>query len=71
AAFVGAVRHVQSDRRFDKNVRQLMHVSFKVAAEIGARYLDAIKSHRESVSKNVTENLFERHLKPLFVGSGR
>jgi len=71
AAFVGAVRHVQSDRRFDKNVRQLMHVSFKVAGEIGTRYLDAIRSHRESVSRNVTQNLWERHLKPLFVGSDR
>ena len=31
------------------------------------RYLEALQTHRTSVAKNVTENLYERHLKPLFV----
>jgi hypothetical protein len=48
-------------------MRQLVHVGFRVAAKMGDRYLDALDKHRASVSRNVTENLWERHLKPLFV----
>jgi glucuronate isomerase len=34
---------------------------------MGDRYLDALEKH-EAVAKNVTENLFERHMKPLLLG---
>jgi hypothetical protein len=33
---------------------------------MGARYLDALEAHRDHVDRNVTENLLERHLRPLF-----
>jgi hypothetical protein len=46
----------------------LLHVSFKVAAKMGDRYLNALKKHEDVVAKNVTENLFERHMKPLLLG---
>jgi tagaturonate epimerase len=45
-----------------------MHVSFKVAAKMGGRYLNALKKHEVIIAKNVTENLFERHMKPLLLG---
>ena len=48
--------------------RQLLHVSFKLAAKKGQRYLDLLEANAEIVGKNVTENLYERHLKPLFAG---
>jgi len=44
----------------------LLHVAFKVAAEMGKRYTDALIANKEIVGRNVTENLFERHLKPIF-----
>jgi tagaturonate epimerase len=46
----------------------LLHVSFKIAAKMGDRYLNALKKHEAVVAKNVTENLFERHMKPLLLG---
>jgi hypothetical protein len=46
-------------------------VGYKIAAKMGDRYLDALKRHEAFVSKNVTENLYERHLKPLFVRNGK
>ena len=49
------------------HLRQLLHVGFKVAAKMGDRYLNALVKFEESVSRNVTTNLYERHLKPLFV----
>ena len=64
--FADALRHDQSNPAYNLNLRQLLHVSFKLAAKMGQRYLDALDEHREHVERNVTENLYERHLKPLF-----
>jgi len=60
-----AIRHVKAEPRYDQGLRQLLHVGYKVAAEMGPRFLDALEAHRDSVSRNVTENLWERHLRPL------
>lgn len=67
-ALVAALRHVQSDRRFDPGMRQLVHVAFRVAAAMGGRYYEALDRHEAAVSRNVTVNLWERHLAPLFIG---
>jgi hypothetical protein len=62
-----AIRHVPSCPDFDPHVRQLLHVSFKVAAKQGSRYTDLLVANREIVARQVTENIFERHLSPLFL----
>jgi hypothetical protein len=66
--FVSALRHDQKNKDFNPSFRQLLHVSFKVAAKKGDRYLNALKKHEAVIAKNVTENLFERHMKPLLLG---
>jgi hypothetical protein len=43
-------------------------VGFKVAAKMGDRYLKALEANEDVVAKNVTTNLFERHIKPVFLG---
>jgi hypothetical protein len=45
-----------------------LHVGYKVAAQMGRRYLDALEEYEESIARNVTENIFERHLKSVFPG---
>jgi len=65
--FVSAVRHEQKNKEFNPHVRQLLHVGYKIAAKTGPRYLAALEECEEAVSKNVTLNLYERHLKPLFL----
>jgi len=65
--FANTLRHVQSDTRYNLHFRQLLHVGYKIAAEMGDRYLDALKKHKQVVSQNVTVNLFERHIKRLFL----
>ncbi len=64
--FTGALRHDQSNPAYDPNVRQLLHVGFKIAAQLGETYLNALKDNRETVSRCVTENLLQRHIKPIF-----
>ncbi|MEK9947943.1 MAG: tagaturonate epimerase family protein [Verrucomicrobiales bacterium] len=63
-----ALRHVQGHPSFNAHLRQLIHISFKVAAKEGQRYLDLLKANEEIVGRNVTENIYDRHLKPLFLG---
>ncbi len=67
AQYVSALRHDPHNPAFNADLRQLIHVGFKVAAQMGERYLKMLKTCEPTISKNVTENLFERHLKPLFL----
>jgi hypothetical protein len=67
ARFVATVRHDPSDPAYDRQVRQLMHVGYKVAAEMGDRYTALLSACRAAIARNVTENLLERHLRPLFI----
>jgi tagaturonate epimerase len=64
---VGALRHDPRSPAFNPHLRQLVHVGFKVAAQMGDRYLRMLQACEPSISRNVTENLYERHLRPLFV----
>jgi hypothetical protein len=66
--FVSALRHDPKCKEFNSSFRQLLHVGFKIAAKKGDRYLNALKQHEAIIAKNVTENLFERHMKPLLLG---
>ena len=67
AQFVASVRHDPRVPAYDRQVRQLMHVGYKVAAEMGDRYLELLAACRTSIAQNVTGNIFERHLRPLFI----
>ena len=65
--YTSALRHDQSNPDFNLNLRQLLHVGYKIAAKMGDRYLNMLGECEESISKNVTENLYDRHIKPLFL----
>lgn len=65
--FVGALRHDPRSPLFNADLRQLIHVGYKVAAQLGERYLSMLEACRETIAKNVTENLYQRHLRPLLV----
>ena len=67
ADYTSALRHDQSNPGFNPNVRQLLHVGYKVAAKMGSRYLRMLEEYEEPISRNVTENLFARHIRPLFL----
>jgi len=64
--YADALRHDESSPHYDPNFRQLLHVGFKVAAGMGKRFTGALEANEEIVARNVTENLFERHLQPIF-----
>jgi hypothetical protein len=67
--FVSAIRHVPDSPYYNSSMRQLLHVGFKVAAKMGQRYLKLLEQMEDTVARNVTTNLFDRHIKPLFLGA--
>lgn len=66
--FADTLRHDQSQPDFNLQFRQLLHCGYKVAAEFGDTYFNALNKYKDIVAKNVTENIFERHIKPLYIG---
>jgi hypothetical protein len=65
--FVLALRHDPTCAEFNPHLRQLIHVGYKIAAQLGARYLKTLEMCEPTIAKNVTDNLYQRHLKPLFL----
>jgi len=69
--FTGALRHLPGDgpetALYNPNFRQLLHVGFKIAAKMGNRYLHMLEANEEIVARNVTENLYQRHIYPIFL----
>ena len=65
--YAAALRHDQKCPAYNRHFRQLVHVGFKVAAEMGSAYYQALDAHADVIGRLVTENLLEKHIKPLFV----
>ena len=66
--YTSALRHVRGAAAYNSSLRQLLHVGFKVAAKMGNRYLDMLEANEAVIAKNVTENLYARHIAPVFLG---
>jgi len=64
--YVDALQHAESCPDYNPHFRQLLHIGFKIAAEMGDRFTGALRANQSSVGRNVTENLFQRHLLPIF-----
>jgi hypothetical protein len=67
--FTSALRHNPHSPSYNPSLRQLLHVGFKVAAKMGRRYLDLLEANEAVIAKNVTENLYQRHIVPVFLGA--
>jgi hypothetical protein len=66
--YVSALRHDPSNPAYNPSFRQLLHVGFKIAARMGDRYLSLLESNEAVVARNVTANLYDRHIRPVFLG---
>jgi tagaturonate epimerase len=67
--YVETLEHNQTCPRFNIHFRQMVHISFKLAAEKQALYQHLLKDHRASIESHVTNNLLKRHIEPLFLGT--
>ncbi len=65
--FARVLRHDLSCTYYNRDFRQLLHIAYKIAAEMGSRYIDTLNKYDEIIGSNVTENIYERHLSKLFL----
>ncbi|MEZ5070899.1 MAG: tagaturonate epimerase family protein [Bacteroidales bacterium] len=61
-----ALRHCPECPGYRSDLRPLFHVGYKLAAEAGSRFLDALNLHRDLVAEQVRTNLYDRHIARLF-----
>ena len=65
--FAAALKHDLSCPNYNPNFRQLLHVAYKIAAEIKTDYLNALQKYEKIVAPCVTENIYKRHIEPVFI----
>jgi hypothetical protein len=65
--FADALRHNTSCAHYNPNVRQLLHVGYKIAARMGERFTNVLLKHEKVIAEHVTENIFQRHIRPVFL----
>jgi hypothetical protein len=65
--FARALRHDPACADYNRHLRQLVHVAYPLAAAMGRRFLEAVERHEAAIARNVTHNLFERHVRRVFM----
>jgi hypothetical protein len=66
--FAAALRHDPACAAYNRHFRQMLHVSYKIAAEMGGRFYEALQRYEAQIAPHVTENLLQRHIRPIFGG---
>lgn len=66
--YAESLRHDVRNPSYNSHFRQLLHLAYKCAAKIGPRYFRALDAVAAPISRNVTANLLDRHIVPLFGG---
>lgn len=64
--FANTLRHIPGHPDYNSNFRQLIHVAYKVAAEMGSEYTDLLVKYTDVIGSCVEENIYDRHLRRLF-----
>jgi tagaturonate epimerase len=64
--FADALRHEPGHPGYNPDMRQLVHVAYKVAAETGEVYINMLRKHKGIIGQQVTENIYRRHFGRLF-----
>jgi len=64
--FAAALRHVPGNPDYNPNMRQLIHVGYKLAAMKMDEYFRLLDANEKTVSQCVYENMYDRHICRLF-----
>lgn len=64
--FAAALRHDPGEPDYNPDMRQLVHVAYKVAAEYGREFTEMVEKHSEIIGRQVTANIYDRHFRRIF-----
>lgn len=64
--YARALRHNRQDPLYNPDFRQLVHVSYKIAAKLAPEFYAALERNADVVAQQVKENILDRHIARLF-----
>ena len=64
--FADSIRHITGNKSYNPNMRQLIHVAYKLAALKMDDYFRLLDKNEKTVSQCVYENIYNRHICRLF-----
>jgi hypothetical protein len=64
--FSRALKHLPGNPDYNPNMRQLLHVAYKLASQKIDDYYRLLETNEQTVSKGVYENIYYRHICRLF-----
>ena len=64
--FAKTLRHDEAEPLYNPSFRQLIHVSFKVAAELKDEFIPALERSADVIGREIEANLGDRHIRRLF-----
>jgi tagaturonate epimerase len=64
--FSNSIKHIPGNPDYNPNMRQLIHVAYKLAASEIDEYFRLLEANESVVSKCVFENIYNRHICRLF-----
>ena len=64
--FSDRIMHVEGNKSYNPNMRQLVHVAYKIAALEIDEYFRFLEANEQIISECVYENIYNRHICRLF-----
>ncbi len=64
--FADSIRHVQENKNYNPNMRQLIHVAYKLASLKMEKYFELLEKNEKIVADCVYQNVYDRHICRLF-----
>jgi hypothetical protein len=64
--FADALRHDESNKDYNPDLQQMIHVAYKLAAQNREEFFDLTAKHREAISECVYGNIYRRHICRIF-----
>ena len=64
--YAKVMRHNQAEPLYNPSFRQLIHVSYKIAAELKDEFLPALEKYTNVIGDQITANICDRHVARLF-----
>jgi tagaturonate epimerase len=64
--FASSLRHIPGNKQYNSDMRQLIHVAYKLAAHRMDAFFSLLDNNEVIVSESVYENIYDRHICRLF-----
>ena len=64
--YANTLRHIPGHPDYNPSFRQLIHVAYKIAAEMGDSYTSLLEKYSKVIGSCVEENIYDRHLEETF-----